>query len=484
MAVVLFSRPQAAGSTAMFPHFQLMICCLIMQSLLMKSTETISCSEPTTDGLLTALKQNIFSKTEIRPVINLKTPTNISVTFTLYGILDVDEKAQKLNTFLWVNLFWNIEGLSWDPDECGTDRISIPRKQLWRPDIIINEFIDENKVPDTYYLYLAYTGKVVDDLPFHVISSCNLDIYTFPFDIQNCTFTFNSYQHTVLDVQLSFAEPVEETFKSSLEAMTTKGEWELVDMLAEKPTIPPHEMNNSRDMLTYYIVLRRRATLYVVNLLIPSCFLITVDLFSFLLPPQSVDRSAFKMTLILGYTVFLLLMNDLLPVTGNNLPLINAFFSLCLALMVASLLETILIINIQCGSTHYGPLPRWAKVLFLNYVAKLVRLSKKTNDQNCDPEERRTETKRCDPPFETSQSEATHKTPALLELKKISHELQSIRQQVDKQLKTDESADEWVHLGQVIDRLLFCLYIVFLSVSFITIVVFWIYWYRKNASLI
>ncbi|KAL0159378.1 hypothetical protein M9458_043103, partial [Cirrhinus mrigala] len=63
-------------------------------------------------------------------------------------------------------------------------------------------------------------------------------------------------------------------------------------------------------------------TLYVVNLLIPSYCLITVDLLSFLLPPQNMDRSAFKMTLILGYTVFLLLMNDLLPVTGDTIPLI------------------------------------------------------------------------------------------------------------------------------------------------------------------
>uniref|UniRef100_A0A8C1XGN1 5-hydroxytryptamine receptor 3A-like n=1 Tax=Cyprinus carpio TaxID=7962 RepID=A0A8C1XGN1_CYPCA len=484
MALVLFSRPQAAGYTAILLHFRLIICCLIMQSLMVKSTENINCSEPTTDGLITALKENIFGKTEIRPVINLKTPTNISVNFILYGILDVDEKAQKLNTYLWVNMVWNIEGLSWDPVKCGTDRISIPRKQLWRPDIIINEFIDENKVPDTYYLYLEYTGKVMDDLPFHVISSCNLDIYTFPFDIQNCTFTFNSYQHTVLDVQLSFDKPVEEAFKNSLEAMTTKGEWELVDMLAQKPTIPPQEMNISRDTLTYYIVLRRRATLYVVNLLIPSCFLITVDLFSFLLPPQNVDRSAFKMTLILGYTVFLLLMNDLLPVTGNTLPLINAFFSLCLALMVASLLETILIINIQCGSTHYGPLPSWAKALFLNYIAKLVRLSKKPSDQNCDPEEHRLETKRCDPAVETPPSEAGYKTPALLELKEISYELLSIRQQIDKHFKTDESAEEWMHLGQVIDRLLFCLYTIFLSVSFITIFVYWMYQYNKTASLI
>ncbi len=67
----------------------------------MKSAETISCSEPTTDGLITALKKNIFGKTEIRPVIHLKTPTNISVSFTLYGILDVVSSNQSNNSQLW-----------------------------------------------------------------------------------------------------------------------------------------------------------------------------------------------------------------------------------------------------------------------------------------------------------------------------------------------------------------------------------------------
>ncbi len=56
--------------------------------------------------------------------------------------------------------------------------------------------MDENKSPDTYYLHVEHTGWVMDDLPIHVISACNMDIYTFPFDIQNCTFTFNSYKLT------------------------------------------------------------------------------------------------------------------------------------------------------------------------------------------------------------------------------------------------------------------------------------------------
>lgn len=68
---------------------------------MVKSAENINCSEPTTDGLITALKENIFGKTEIRPVINLKTPTNISVNFILYGILDVVSSNKSNNSQSW-----------------------------------------------------------------------------------------------------------------------------------------------------------------------------------------------------------------------------------------------------------------------------------------------------------------------------------------------------------------------------------------------
>lgn len=71
------------------------------------------------------------------------------------------------------------------------------------------------------------------------------------------------------------------------------------------------------------MVIKRRPVLYVVNLLIPSSFLMLIDILSFYLPPHSVDRASFKMTLILGYTVFLLIMNDLLPSTANGTPVIG-----------------------------------------------------------------------------------------------------------------------------------------------------------------
>lgn len=162
--------------------------------------------------------------------------------------------------------------------------------------------------------------------------------------------------------------------------------------------------------------LRRRATLYIVNLFAPSFFLISLDLFSFLLPPKGVERFFYKVTLILGYIVFMLNTNDLLPVTGDAIPLTSqftttsavcrakpvmfeleyspqlilterfcvavisdVFLSLCLALMAASLLETIFVTNL-CHSAHDCPVPHWVHVFVFQFLGCLVCFHQKPVD--------------------------------------------------------------------------------------------------------
>lgn len=53
--------------------------------------------------------------------------------------------------------------------------------------------MEEDKSPQTPYVYLYSTGRVFDDKPLRVVSFCKLGIYSFPFDIQKCTLTFGSY---------------------------------------------------------------------------------------------------------------------------------------------------------------------------------------------------------------------------------------------------------------------------------------------------
>ncbi|XP_068446261.1 5-hydroxytryptamine receptor 3A-like [Clinocottus analis] len=445
----------------------------------------LNCTSPTPESLFAALETNVFSKKLLRPVKNFSSPVYITIDITVVGLVGVDEKAQTLTSVLWLVLEWDIEGLSWEEKECGSKRVSIPRDKLWIPDIHIAEFMDEDKFPKTPFVYLYNTGHVLDDKPIRVVTSCRLNIYTFPFDIQNCSLTFGSYLHFASDIRLLQGSTAEQILTESRDVLVTNGDWELIGIDVSFSTLALDLGSYSE--IEFYVVLRRRPSLYVVNLLIPSCFLITVDLFSFMLPLDSVDRSSFKMTLILGYTVFLLIMNDLLPASGETTPLINVFFSINLALMVASLLETVIIVRIQHIFGKYRPMPRWVSVFVLQYLSAVVCLPRQTistrstffinpSTREQTPSSSSISASRLDhvsdeaPPGKPS---SLLEDPALQELRKLSRDLEAIRRQTDEHFQGNRNTQEWRMVGAVIDRLLFGAYILFIVVSFIVIIWIW-----------
>ncbi|XP_024660891.2 5-hydroxytryptamine receptor 3C-like [Maylandia zebra] len=443
---------------------------LIFISLLMHaqySSTILNCSNPDTPSVLEALSP-VFNLNAIRPVVNITTVTNVGLFLTVFGILGVQ---------------WENEFTKWDPENCGTTRISIPRTNLWVPDIVINEIMDENTAPNVPYTYVLSNGIVSDSQPVKAVTSCRLDIYLFPFDIQNCTLTFNSFTLKSNALQLYLTETPERMFEYSKSRMETMGEWELIGITAKKYTLPS-TASGFYDEIRFHISLRRQAMLYVVNLLLPSCFLITVDLFSFILPPNEVDRSLFKMTLILGYTVFLLIMNDLLPVTGNAIPLINVFLSMCLTMMVGSLLETIVVTSFLHGSSNYSRAPRWIRVLFLKILGRLVCLPPKPRDRNDTVIQNPvTQEMPIYSPVTEESKTLEKKGPlgedkTLQELRSLGRGLQAIHLQLEKHLSKSLSTEEWIQIGLIIDRLLFILYIIFITVSFITIIIIWVVSYN------
>lgn len=80
-------------------------------------------------------------------------------------------------------------------------------------------------------------------------------------------------------------------------------------------------------------------------------------------------------------------------------------------------------------------------------------------------------------PVKTDSASPVFPEPALDELRKLSRELTAIRLQMDEHFRGTEAAQEWEMIGTVMDRLLFGLYVVFILVSFITIISIWIWNY-------
>lgn len=60
-----------------------------------------------------------------------------------------------------------------------------------------------------------------------------------------------------------------------------------------------------------------------ITLLLPSILLILADMVSFALPLRCGERNSFKVTLVLSFTMFLLILNDQLPGDSECGPIIS-----------------------------------------------------------------------------------------------------------------------------------------------------------------
>ncbi|XP_067086106.1 5-hydroxytryptamine receptor 3A-like [Osmerus mordax] len=447
-------------------------------------------SGPTHESIQTVLDRKSF-----RPAVNLSNPTITNISFTLYAVLGVNEKTQILTTFLWLRLYWVHEYLVWDPVDCdGITRISLPVSDLWSPDIIVYEFVDDDVSQACPYVYINHTGHIRWDRMLRLVSACNLEIFSFPFDIQNCSFTFGSYMHTTQDVRVSPALTFEEMSGNSKRYLEASGEWELVTIVGDTSILKFGI--DEWDIITFWVVIKRSPLLYVVNLLIPSSFLMLIDILSFYLPPHSVDRASFKMTLILGYTVFLLIMNDLLPSTANGTPIIGVYFSVCLALMVISLLETVIITNVlHHNSLKYREVPRWVRVVVLKHIARLICYRWPEQDSLASGTQM-DKGNQCEPaqgPWIIQPSSAAHspshhpdsnKGPVTTvatvpELKQISQDLSALRAHLTSLQKEGQLLDQWCHVGYVLDFLLFRIYLFIITCYALVIICMWCVWINQ-----
>ncbi|XP_057182429.1 5-hydroxytryptamine receptor 3A [Triplophysa rosa] len=435
-------------------------------------------SGPTYESL-----QQVFDRKPLRPSVNLSTPTITNISFTLYAILGVNEKAQILTTFLWLRLYWFHEFLIWDPEPCDdVTRISLPVKDLWTPDIIVYEFVDDDVSQACPYVYVNHTGHIRYDRMLRLVSACNLEIFSFPFDIQNCSFTFGSYMHTIRDVRVSPALSFHEMTGNSKRYLQASGEWELVVILGEVSILKFGI--DEWDIITFWVVIKRRPMLYVVNLIIPSSFLMIIDILSFYLPPHSVDRSSFKMTLILGYTVFLLIMNDLLPSTANGTPLIGIYFSVCLALMVISLLETVLITCVlHHNSMKYREVPRWVQVFVFGFLGKIICYGF-PDDPFSNPPVKQDTNPWVTPSSESTSSQQTTNSSGTVtldvpELRQISQDLRDMHSYLSVLRRQDQLQDQWCHVGYILDFLLFRIYLLIITGYALVIICMWCIWMNQ-----
>lgn len=164
---------------------------------------------------------------------------------------------------------------------------------------------------------LRSDGHIMWDSPAITKSSCRVDVSYFPFDGQQCSLTFGSWTYN--GNQLDLRNQLD---SGTLTDFVENVEWEVLGMPAARNVITYGCCSEPYPDVTYTLLLRRRASFYIFNLLLPCIMVSFLAPLGFYLPADSGEKVSLGVTVLLALTVFQLLVAESMP-PSESVPLIG-----------------------------------------------------------------------------------------------------------------------------------------------------------------
>ncbi|XP_039349290.1 neuronal acetylcholine receptor subunit beta-4 isoform X1 [Mauremys reevesii] len=310
----------------------------------------------------------------IRPAVNSSQLVSIELQVSLAQLISVNEREQIMTTNVWLNQEWTDYRLAWQPSDYeGINKLRIPSKHIWLPDIVLY-----NNADGTYEVSL-YTNVIVKNngsifwLPPAIYkSACKIEVKHFPFDQQNCTLKFRSwtYDHTEIDMVLK-------TSMASMDDFTPSGEWDIV-ALPGRRTVNP--LDPKYVDVTYDFIIKRKPLFYTINLIIPCVLITSLAILVFYLPSDCGEKMTLCISVLLALTVFLLLISKIVPPTSLDVPLIGKYLMFTMVLVTFSIVTSVCVLNVHHRSPSTHTMPPWVKVVFLQKLPTFLFMRRPENN--------------------------------------------------------------------------------------------------------
>uniref|UniRef100_A0A8C6S5B3 Neuronal acetylcholine receptor subunit alpha-7 n=1 Tax=Neogobius melanostomus TaxID=47308 RepID=A0A8C6S5B3_9GOBI len=305
-----------------------------------------------------------------RPVLNDSAPIVVELGLTLLQIIDVDEKNQVMITNAWLQVHWTDTYLTWNPDLYpGVQNLRFPSNLVWIPDILLYNSADERFDATFHTNVLVNASGACQYIPQVRQLTCYIDVRWFPFDIQKCDLKFGSWTYNgwLLDLQMMDVD---------ISTYIPNGEWDLVGVPSKRNELYYECCKEPYPDVTFTVTMRRRTLYYGLNLLIPCVLISGLALLVFLLPADSGEKISLGITVLLSLTVFMLLVAEIMPATSDSVPLIAQYFASTMMIVGLSVVVTVLVLQFHHHDPHGGKMPKWVRVILLNWCAWFLRMKK------------------------------------------------------------------------------------------------------------
>uniref|UniRef100_A0A8L8KB14 Acetylcholine receptor subunit alpha-type unc-63 n=1 Tax=Heligmosomoides polygyrus TaxID=6339 RepID=A0A8L8KB14_HELPZ len=426
---------------------------------------------------------------DVRPVKNSSDPLQVKFGANLCRLIDVDEVNQVLTTSLWLEMQWRDTKLVWNPLEWGgVERVHLPSDLIWIPDILLYNNADgEPHITISSLVLVDHKGTVLWQPPSIYKSLCPINIEYFPYDSQECHLKFGGWsndgqtlalEQIPVNIQDVPGRRVDETGTEylfleeglGLSFYHESAEWDLLSATSSRHAqIYPGCCGQQFYIdIRYNIVIRRKAIFFTVMLTIPCMLIANTTPFVFVVPPNE-HKMTFSISIFVAFTVFYLVLIELIPPTSLALPLIGKYLLFTLMMITVSILISVVNINIYRRQAFASEMSVWQRWLFVKTLPRVLRLKTLLlQDQNPEEEKGHKEPSPfCSPRLRllslVEMDEELKKRSRLDNLdlvKKISDNLQIIAASFHNLQMEDTISDEWRLMSLVIDRVFLLLYIV------------------------
>ncbi|CAF1054129.1 unnamed protein product [Rotaria magnacalcarata] len=338
-------------------------------SLMIDRTNTSIANMPDEQRLFYTL-MNGYEKA-VRPIRKASDTILLKLGITLTQIMDVDERNQIMTTNIWLDQEWTDEFLRWNPDNySGLKKLRIPCRYIWLPDVVLYNSADDYTQGYMQALAMIDSNGTVFWPPIVKFrSTCKIDITWFPFDDQLCFLKFGSWTYDSTQVILTNRSESVDTSN-----YVDNGEWKLMSSWTILSRITYPCCDESFYDLKFYFHVRRRTLYYIYNVMIPCIMLSILTCLTFYLPVESGEKVSLGLTVLLAFSVFMLLVAEAMPATSEFIPLIGIYFTLVMGLTSLSVLLAVVLLNIHLYGLALNPVSPRLRCILFHHLAPLLHV--------------------------------------------------------------------------------------------------------------
>lgn len=312
---------------------------------------------------MTLLRQALLANYDMTaqpPRFNSTRGALVQVQMAMQQFQELDTTNQQIAFISWWRHYWTDPRLAWNPDHWGgiTELTFFgheEHKQIWTPDTIIYEAIESDfQIPGGVQPNVYSDGSVFQSNIIENRLNCPMKPRTFPFDQQECVFTFGCWSTHGFQVDVKPRGDINKPAPFSLAASYEPNpEFDLLEVRTTAFDFTYGCCPEPYPILKYKFRMRRHSETYNYGLVVPMILTTLAGFLAFVANPQSGERISLGITCLLTSAAIYIVAFEVLPKTGN-MTIISMLHVISFSFSWATLAVSVLSVSLYGVKTSTG----------------------------------------------------------------------------------------------------------------------------------